>query len=215
MASVCAFLAVERSGSASEGILLQRLSGSVGYATPSDERYVPVTGSLQLEPRDYALTKERSMAQVTLPDSSVISIGASTRVRVGAFAMAREVASMQIVIASGALHFAILHPPGGHSNYTFVTPTSQVGIRGTEGIIVVRPGETIVACVHGTANDTLVTAKDGSRVFVPVGETLRIQAMPGNRVRMFMSRGVSGPQFEQFASIVARNRAMRAKGAVR
>ena len=216
LAGICAcFAGAARASAVEEGILLERLSGSVGYTTPAQGRFVPVTGRLQLDPFDYALTKKRSMAQVTLPDSSVISIGASTRVRVGAFSTAHDVASMRIAIVDGALHFSVRHPAGGRSNYVFTTPTSQIGIRGTEGIIVVRPGETIVACVHGTPNDTLVTALDGSKIYVPVGQTLRIREIGHKRIRMLMSRGVSGPQFEQFGAIVARNHAMRANGGSR
>lgn len=193
-------------------IVLERLSGSVGYLTAPLAQPVPVTGRLTIDPRDYALTQLRSMAALDLPDSSVVSIGASTRVQVGQFEDSQGGSRMSMTIYSGAVHFSVRHPQGARASYVFVTPTSEVAIRGTEGIIVVLPGETIVACVHGMPNDTLVIARDGSRMYIPVGETVRIRAMTKKRMSMVMRKGIAGPQFAQFAGIVAHNHAMRLQG---
>ena len=204
--------ASDPAGAAASGpIVLQRDSGSVNYLAPRELHPLPVIGHLVIQPEDYALTELRSMASLIMPDSSVVSIGSSTKVRVGAFSVALQVSSMSISIMGGALHFSIRHPQGGRSNYLFITPTSQIAIRGTEGMIVVRPGETIVACVHGAAKDMLVTMRDGRRMHVPAGMTLMMRATGGHRLEMSMQRGVSAAEFAQFAPLVAHNHAMRAK----
>ncbi|MGH7660036.1 MAG: FecR domain-containing protein [Vulcanimicrobiaceae bacterium] len=199
----------------SQRILLERVDGAVEYLPQGVARPLPVAGRLVVRPEDYAITERRSMATLALPDSSLIAIGSATKVRVGSFSAEGGVSSMSVAIMGGALHFSIRHPQGGHANYIFTTPTTQIAIRGTEGMIVVRPGETIVACVHGTVNDTMVTTRDGRRISLPVGMTLTVQSAGRTRVRMSMLRGVSGPEFKQFASIVARNHAMRSKGSSR
>lgn len=204
-----AFAAAPPAEGGSERIVLQRLSGSVGYETNSGGKRTAVAGQLAIDPRDYALTSVRSMAALDLPDSSVVSIGESTRVQVGRFQRYGRLTEMRMNILEGAVHFSVQHPQGAHANYVFVTPTSEIAIRGTEGVIVVLPGETIVACVHGTPNDTLVITKDGSRMYVPIGQTVRIRAGQANRMQMARANGISGPEFSQFAGIIARNHAMR------
>ena len=217
MSSLCGFsvailslvLAGVGAAKAGDEIVLERLSGSVAYREAIGTPSIPVTGSLALPGRDYALTDVRSMAALKLPDSSVISIGETTRVKLGAFLMSPDLSQMRLTIMAGAVHFSVRHPGGARANYVFVTPTSQIAIRGTEGMIVVRPGETIIACVHGTDTDTLVTAKDGSRTFLPPGRTLSVAAMPSGQLRMVMSKGIRAAGFDQFAAIVARNHRMR------
>jgi hypothetical protein len=196
----------------SQAIVLQRVSGEVGYLTSLRAAPVPVVGQLAIEPRDYAQTQARSMAALNLPDSSIVSIGASTRVQVARFQQLGSTSIARMTIYDGAVHFSVRHPGGARANYVFVTPTSEIAIRGTEGIIVVLPGETIVACVHGTPNDTLVITKDGSRMYVPVGETVRIHSITSKHTTMSMHSGITGAQFAQFASIVAHNHAMRMRG---
>jgi hypothetical protein len=192
-----------------DGLVLQRLSGQLDYQPKPDANGEAIVGQLLVQPRGYALTRARSMAAIDLPDSSVVSIGASSRVGLGHFDRETWGSRSLMTIYDGAIHFAVKHPAGARANYTFVTPTSQVAIRGTEGIIVVRGDETIIACVHGTNNDTLVTYGRGRQMYVPVGMTVRIRGSMGTAAVMSMRHGIVGPEFDQFKAIVARNHAIR------
>jgi hypothetical protein len=195
-----------------DALVLQRVSGELDYQSSADENREAITGQLLVKPRGFALTQTHSMAAIDLPDSSVVSIGASSRVGLGHFDRETWGSRSVMTIYDGAIHFAVKHPAGARANYTFVTPTSQIAIRGTEGIIVVRGDETIIACVHGTNNDTLVTYGRGRQMYVPVGMTVRIRGGMGNTAVMSMRRGIVGPEFDQFKAIVARNHAMRMRG---
>jgi hypothetical protein len=193
-------------------IVLERVSGRLDYQRTVTGNRVPVTGQLTIQPHGFAYTQARSMAAVDLPDSSVVSIGASSQVGLESFDRTTPIASATIRIDAGAIHFSVRHPAGAHSNYTFITPVSEIAIRGTEGVIVTRGDETIVACVHGTNNDTLVVYGRNEKMYVPVGMTVRIRGRLGGASTMSMRRGVAGPEFDQFKTIIAHNHAMRMRG---
>jgi FecR protein len=212
LTSIAALLFAGANVLGADGLVLQRISGQLDYQPKPDENREAIVGQLLVQPRGYALTRTQSMAAIDLPDSSVVSIGASSRVGLGHFERETWGSRSLMTIYDGAIHFAVKHPAGARANYTFVTPTSQVAIRGTEGIIVVRGDETIIACVHGTNNDTLVMYGRGRQMYVPVGMTVRIRGAMGTAAIMSMRRGIAGPEFDQFKAIVARNHAMRMRG---
>ena len=188
-------------------VVLKRVSGAVGYTTTPGGPTIALTSSVAIDSSDYALTQTRSMAALLLPDSSVVSIAESSKVRVGQFLVSDGIAHMIVGLMGGALHFSVRHPSGARASYVFRTPTADIAVRGTEGMIAALPGETIVACVHGSADDTLVTSRDGVHVYLPPGRTLVIRTNP--KAVMMMTAGVMGPAFQQFAGIVARNHADR------
>ncbi len=195
-----------------DGLVLQRVSGGLVYQPNAGQTRETIVGQLFVKPRGFAQTQAHSMAAIDLPDSSVVSIGSSSRVGLDLFDRGTSGSRSMMTIYDGAIHFAVKHPAGARANYTFVTPTSQVAIRGTEGIIVVRGNETIIACVHGTNNDTLVTYGRGQQMYVPIGMTVRIRSGIGKAAAMSMRRGIAGPEFDQFKAIVARNHMMRMRG---
>jgi hypothetical protein len=211
--SVVVFLSP--SARSAQGVVVQRLSGQVDYQAMSGENQEPILGQLLVQPRGYTVTHARSMAAIDLPDSSVVSVGASSRVGLGFFDMLGPTPRAIMTIYDGAIHFSVRHPAGAHSNYTFVTPVAQIAIRGTEGVIVTRGDETIVACVHGTNNDTVVMYGNNRRMYIPLGVTVRIRGRMGSQAVMSMHNGVSGSEFDQFKSIIARNHAMRMRGTTR
>ena len=212
MLAAVIFLPQAASSSGTDEIVLQRLSGRLDYQGATAERRESIVGQLLVQPHGYAFTRANSMAAIDLPDSSVVSVGASSRVGLGLFDREAWGSRSVMTIYDGAIHFAVKHPAGARANYTFVTPTSQVAIRGTEGVIVVRGDETIIACVHGTNNDTLVLYGKNQKMYVPVGMTVRIRGGRGKVSTMSMRRGISGPEFSQFSAIIAHNHAMRMRG---
>jgi hypothetical protein len=114
---------------------LQHLKGDVGYQPSVAGRFNVVAGSYVLPDDDFAVTKARSAALLTLPDSSLVALGENTSVQVGAFNNAAAGPGATITVNGGTLRFDIHRPAGGAANYRFVTPTSQIAIRGTVGLL--------------------------------------------------------------------------------
>lgn len=210
--AVCLALTCVSIAAADQGFVVQRISGHVAYQRSSAEHQEPIVGELLVRPRGYALTQAQSMAAIDLPDSSVVSIGASSRVGLGAFQRNALGSRESMTIYDGAVHFSVRHPKGARSNYTFVTPVSEIAVRGTEGIIVARGDETIIACVHGTTNDIHVTYGDHQKMYVPDGMTVYIHGRLGTHATMSMHPGISASEFGQFTSIMAHNHSMRMRG---
>ena len=77
------------------------------------------------------------------------------------------------MLNGGALHFNIRHPQGGQSNYRFVTATSQIAVRGTEGFLIAGANGTQVVCVSCAAGD--VTVQVGQQtVSIVTNQTLTV-----------------------------------------
>lgn len=136
---------------------LARVAGTVQYQAGADTTYHALFGRIDLADNALAVTLAQSRAQVILPDSSSIDIGATTRVRLGAFNAADSGNPNVVVLELGALHFTIRHPTGGRANYRFQTPTSQIAVRGTDGYIVTGPSGTDFYCVDCAPGDVTVT----------------------------------------------------------
>ncbi|MBV8282429.1 MAG: hypothetical protein JO347_10265, partial [Candidatus Eremiobacteraeota bacterium] len=80
---------------------------------------------------------------------------------------------------SGTLRFDIRRPAGGKSNYTFATPTSQIAVRGTVGLLSLDPaGQTTVACLTCAQGDVDVTTTVGTpqTYHLVTGQSLTITA---------------------------------------
>jgi hypothetical protein len=145
------------SGAAGIDKQLARVAGTVQYQAGSDTALHVIVGRIDLADEATAVTLAQSRAQVTLPDSSSIDIGATTRVRLGAFNAVDTGNPNVIVLEVGALHFTIRHPAGGRANYRFQTPTSQIAVRGSDGYIVTGPSGTDFYCVECKSGDVTVT----------------------------------------------------------
>lgn len=135
---------------------LARVKGIVGYQTSATSDFKPIFGRLDLPDDAYAITKPNASAVLRLADSSEIDIGENTKVQVGAFSSVSSGNQNTIVLNGGALHFNIRHPQGGQSNYKFVTATSQIAVRGTEGFLIAGVNGTQVVCVSCAAGDVSV-----------------------------------------------------------
>lgn len=141
---------------------LARVAGTVQFQTAGDAAYHSLVGRIDLRDDATAVTLAQSRAQVTLLDSSTIDIGATTRVRLGAFNAVESGKPNVVVLELGALHFTVRHPAGGRANYRFQTPTSQIAVRGTDGYIVTGPTGTDFYCVDCKPGDVTVTVGNKS-----------------------------------------------------
>jgi len=139
---------------------LARVRGTVQYQVRRQDPYRELLGQLNLPDDAVAVTLAESQGLLRLPDSSEIDIGSKARVRVGAFSAAVGKPNV-VTLELGAIHFIVRHPQGARANYLFITPTSQIGVRGTEGYIVTGPKGTDFYCGDCSAGD--VTLRVGSR----------------------------------------------------
>src|SRR5580698_10298672 len=152
---------------------LARVKGVVGYQDSATSSFKPIFGRLDLPDDAIAVTKPNAEAVLRLADSTEIDIGENTKVQVGAFNTVASGNQNTIVLNGGALHFNIRHPQGGQSNYKFVTATSQIAVRGTEGFLVAGANGTQVVCVTCATGD--VTVQVGQQtISVVTNQTLTV-----------------------------------------
>ena len=156
--------------------VLTNMKGAVSYerdGTP--HTLVPKVKQL-LTDDDVAVTQTDSRAQVTLPDSSLVTLGATTRVQL-AFFNQTDIANAKFIVYQGKTRFQVAHPQGGKANYTFQTPTTQIAVRGTEGDISVDH-DTITVNVYNSSTPDGVQVtftkgdKAGTTVKVLAGQSL-------------------------------------------
>lgn len=171
---------------------LARVAGTVQYQA-GEGAYQAVFGRIDLADDAVAVTLARSRAQVTLPDSSAIDIGATTRVRLGAFNAADTANPNVVVLELGTLHFTIRHPAGGRANYIFKTPTSQIGVRGTEGYLVTGPTGTDFYCADCNPGDVTVTVGSHSYQLATGDQAIIIGTTPANADVDVVARPCANP----------------------
>lgn len=172
---------------------LARVSGTVQYQAGGEAAYHPVFGRIDLAGDALAVTLAQSRAQVILPDSSAIDVGATTRVRLGAFNAAAAANPNVVVLELGTLHFAIHHPAGGRANYLFKTPTSQIAVRGTEGYLVTGPSGTDFYCADCNPGDVTVTVGSHSYQLATGDQAIIIGTTPGNADVDVVARPCANP----------------------
>lgn len=139
---------------------LARVKGTVQYQARRQDPFRELVGALNLPDDAVAVTLADSQGLLRLPDSSEIDVGAKARFRVGALSAVAGKPTV-VVLELGAMHFVVRHPQGALANYLFVTPTSQIAVRGTEGYIVTGPKGTDFYC--GDCSEGDVTLRTGSR----------------------------------------------------
>jgi hypothetical protein len=109
---------------AGESKQLQHVRGTIGYQTAdTGADFKPVFGKFDLPDDDFAATHAQSAAVLAMPDSSLVSLGENTTVKVSAFDNAATGPGSTITINGGSLRFDIKRPQGGAANYHFVTNT--------------------------------------------------------------------------------------------
>jgi hypothetical protein len=162
---------------ADAGKQLQRVRGTIGYQTAAASNdFKTIFGKFDLPDDDFAVTRAQSAAVVAMPDSSLISLGENTTVQVGAFDNASASPGSTITVNGGTLRFDIRRPAGGAANYHFLTPTSQIAVRGTVGLLAFSNGVTTVGCVVCAADSVTLTAA-GQTVTLVTGQFVTVSAL--------------------------------------
>ena len=156
---------------------LQRVRGTIGYQTAdTGTDFKQIFGKIDLPDDDFAVTKAASAAVIALPDSSLVSLGENTSVKVGAFDGASASPGSTITVNNGSLRFDIRRPAGGAANYHFVTATSQIAVRGTVGLLAFTNGVTTVGCVVCAADSVTVTTATQTLTLV-TGQFVTVSAL--------------------------------------
>jgi hypothetical protein len=90
-----------------------------------------------------------------------------------AFFNQTDIANAKFIVYQGKTRFAVQHPNGGKANYTFVTPTTQIAVRGTEGDIFVDNDSLTVNVYNSSLPDGVsVTYTKGDKI----GTTVKVLA---------------------------------------
>ena len=105
--------------------VLKRISGDVGWQASENAPYQGITAEQQLPDDAFVVTRAAGVADIVLPDSSVVRVAQAAKVKMSAFNPAQSGRENVIAIYGGSFRFKVTHPAGGQSNYRFVTPTSQ------------------------------------------------------------------------------------------
>jgi hypothetical protein len=165
---------------------LQNLHGTVSYITgdgvPAHD--LAPTASTVIADDDVARTGAASMASITLGDSSQILMASNSVLKLDTFSQA-DVAHAHFVLFEGKMRFEVKHPSGAHADYTFTTPTGQIGVRGTEGDIAVDPFDGVRLNVYHLSDPALpvhVTMIDGSTYDIPGGQKIWMRWISGKLV---------------------------------
>ena len=170
--------------------LLTNVKGSVSYDHSGTPHIVVPKVRASLVDDDTAITQTDSLAQVTLPDSSIVTLGSTTRVQM-AFFNQTDIANAKFIVYQGKTRFQVQHPTGGKANYTFITPTTQIAVRGTEGDIAVDDNNLTLNVYNSTISDGVqVTYTAGNKIGTSVN-VLPGQSLVANLVNGIMQTQVS------------------------
>ena len=177
-----------------KGIVTYKVAGSAPTS---------LTGEVAVGDAVIASTSLATLATLTLRDSSEIRIGDRTTVRVGDLraAAAASPANGTIFLERGAVRFNVTHPTGAVANYRFVTPTTQVAVRGTVGYFIAGPLGNQIYCVKCEAGDVRITTTTSTQQLeLRSGQSLNISlqrgAITGSQV--VPNRTINNPEIDQF-----------------
>ena len=178
--------------------VLRRDSGdvTVGFAGASPARLI---GTISVPGAANATTGAKSLATLQLADSSEIRIGDRTSVNIGNLRKAADDPRVAVVTLNrGAIRFTVLHPEGARANYRFVTPTTQIAVRGTSGYLISGPAGDQVYCIS-CEGDVAVAGPFGV-VSLHTGQTLNVGVRNGAVVssEVVANPTVNNPAIDQF-----------------
>jgi SSS family solute:Na+ symporter len=185
-----AFVALPLVARSDDDKLLANIKGSVSYDHSGTPHTVIPKVHATLVDDDTAITQTDSLAQVTLPDSSIVTLGAATRVQM-AFFNQTDIANAKFVVYAGKTRFQVQHPAGGKANYIFVTPTTQISMRGTEGDIEVDDNNLTLNVYNSTISEGVqVTYTAGNKIGTSVN-VLPGQSLVANLVNGIMQTQIN------------------------
>ena len=161
---------------------LENKSGQVLYGpTKTPTKSVARNGQVVLNDSDYAQTGANSIATITLPDSSIVTMAQNTNVQMQSFDAVGNKANFYVV---GKVRFDVRHPAGAAANYTFQTATGQIAVRGTIGDIAALTNSSGAAtglqvnvyALGSTALPVQVTLVTGQTFTLVAGQSLVVSA---------------------------------------
>jgi hypothetical protein len=181
-AAMLALLVPAAPGMASAQKQLQNMRGSVSYESSNgSQRPLAPHASISLDDDASAITGEKSLGGIVLPDSSRVILGSNSHVKLVSFNQG-AIASANFVVV-GKVRFKVEHPAGSRANYTFQTPTAQIAVRGTEGDIAADPvSGSVQINVYQLSDPSLpvqVTLSNGQVFTVAAGQSLSITSAGG------------------------------------
>ncbi len=161
---------------------VQNSRGAVSFQQPKAKpQPIAPNASIALADRDFAITGGESLATITLPDSSNVLVGSSSKVQMAFFNQA-QIATAKFVVYDGKVRFAVRHPKGAQANYTFSTPTGTIGVRGTEGDIEYDRNGSLRVNVYEVCDPNMpvvVQTANGQTFTVLPGQSLFAQVVNG------------------------------------
>ena len=120
---------------AADDKVLQNVKGDVTYQSAGVSKAVAPNAQIALANNDFAITGDKSLAAISLPDSTKVLVGSQTRVQLAFFDRQPNISTAQFILYNGTTRFTVEHPAGAKANYTFQTNVATIGVRGTEGDI--------------------------------------------------------------------------------
>jgi FecR protein len=171
---------------ASTDRVLQNLHGVVSYVTGAGApaHVLAPSASTTLADDDVARTGAASMASIVLPDSSRILMASDSVLKLDTFSQS-DVARAHFVVFEGKVRFRVVHPGGAHADFTFTTPTGQIGVRGTDGDIAVDPFDGVRMNVYRLSDPALpvhVAMIDGSTYDISGGQKIWMRWISGKLI---------------------------------
>ena len=164
---------------------LQNVRGDVSYQQGSGTATSLATNaSIALGDNDFAITGDKSLGTISLPDSSRVLVGSNTRLQLAFFNQQPNLATAKFILYKGATRFEVQHPAGAKADYTFQTSTGQIAVRGTEGEIYLSDRQMQVA-VYQLTDPSLpveVTLDDGEKFELHAGQLLTVGIAAGAAV---------------------------------
>jgi hypothetical protein len=160
---------------------LENMKGNVFYQKPNAaQQPIALNASIDLPDEDYTITGAESLAQLTMPDSSQVLMGANTKVQLASFSET-DVANAKFVVYAGKTRFVVRHPKGAKANYTFQTATGTVGVRGTQGDIEYDTNGNLRVNVYELCdpNYPVQVTAGGKTLTVIAGQSLSAQIVNG------------------------------------
>jgi hypothetical protein len=158
---------------------LHNMHGTVSYLRGGATTPLAPKASTVLDDDDYAITGADSLADIGLPDSSRVLVGAQSKVQLKVFDLT-NIAHADFVVV-GKVRFVVQHPQGARADFTFATATGQVAVRGTEGDIDAE-GNDLTVNVYEVCDPNLpvqVTAANGKTFTLVAGQSLAARLVNG------------------------------------
>ncbi|MGA8535537.1 MAG: FecR family protein [Candidatus Tumulicola sp.] len=157
--------------------VLANVKGDVTYQQSSGaSKPLAPSATILLANSDFAITGDKSLAAISLPDSTRVLVGSQTRVQLAFFGQQPNITTANFIIFNGKTRFIVQHPAGAQANYTFQTSVGQISVRGTEGDISLS-NTALQVNVYSLSDPNLpvlVTLKDGRVFELRAGQALTV-----------------------------------------